>query len=67
MEGPVTLIINGSVEFQDDISLELLRAKVNEIVLNGIIEGPAHLVPLLQVLTKEKNGMINVAGADDEE
>ncbi|MEZ4861552.1 MAG: hypothetical protein R3C14_09605 [Caldilineaceae bacterium] len=63
---PVTLIINGIVEFQADVTPELLRAKVTEIVLNGIIESPAHLAPLLQVLTKEKNGMINVANAEDE-
>ncbi|MEZ4710477.1 MAG: hypothetical protein R3A44_24960 [Caldilineaceae bacterium] len=64
---PVSLIINGVVTIEPDVTVELLRAKVTEIVLNGILEGPKELVPLLQVLTVEKNGMINVAGEDDED
>ena len=65
LEEPVTLIINGMAKFQKGISPELLREKVTEIVLNGMIEAPAPLVPMLQVLTKEKNGSINVAGEED--
>ncbi|MEM7130281.1 MAG: hypothetical protein AAF702_28395 [Chloroflexota bacterium] len=61
---PITLILNGIIKFDADITPELLKEKVTEIILNGIIEAPAHLVPLIQVLTTEKNGMINVA--DDE-
>ena len=38
---------------------------VREVILNGVIKAPAHLVPLLQVLAKEKNGEIQVSGADE--
>ncbi|MEZ4663003.1 MAG: hypothetical protein R2911_36100 [Caldilineaceae bacterium] len=55
------------VNIEPDVTVELLRSKVTEIVLNGILEGPKELVPLLQVLTVEKNGMINVAGKDDQD
>lgn len=64
---PVSLIVNGIVTFEDDVTPELVRSKVTEIILNGIIEGPKGLVPLLQVLTIEKNGMINVSGAPSAE
>lgn len=65
LEEPVTLIINGRASFKPDVSPELLREKVTEIMLNGMIEGPEHLVPMLQVLTKEKNGSIEVAAPDE--
>lgn len=58
---PITLIINGVVTLLPDVTPDALRAKVTEIVLNGVLEGSAELVPLLKALTKEKNGMINVA------
>ncbi|MCB0090256.1 MAG: hypothetical protein KDE54_20270, partial [Caldilineaceae bacterium] len=64
---PISLIINGVVDIEPDVTVELLRAKVTEIVLNGILSGPKEVVPLLQVLTVEKNGMINVASTDEDD
>jgi hypothetical protein len=57
---PITLILNGAFAIASDVTAELLRAKVTDIVLNGELRGPRHLVPLLQVLATEKNGMIEV-------
>jgi hypothetical protein len=55
---PVTLLLNGSVVIEDDVTVELLRSKVSEIVLNGVLQAPKQLVPILQVLATEKNGEI---------
>jgi len=55
---PKAFVIMGSVTFEDDVTVELLKAKVLEIVLMGQINAPAALVPLLQVLTVEKMGQI---------
>ncbi|MCX6049485.1 MAG: hypothetical protein NT075_30670 [Chloroflexi bacterium] len=65
---PITLIINGIAVIEADVTVELLRAKVTEIVLNGMLEGPKQLVPVLQALTIEKNGTISVTGevSDDD-
>jgi hypothetical protein len=55
---PKALVIMGSITFEDDVTVELLKAKVPEIVLMGEIKAPAALIPMLQVLTVEKMGQI---------
>ena len=67
LDEPVTLIINGSAKFQEDVSVDAVREKITEIILNGVIEGPEHLLPLLQALTKEKNGEIRLLGSGGNE
>jgi hypothetical protein len=62
LKEPIMLIINGHAVVESDVTVDLLRAKVTEIILNGALEGPKHLIPLLQVLTTEKNGTIQVEG-----
>jgi len=59
LEAPIALVVMGSLTFGSDVTRELLRSKVTEIVLMGSIQAPADLVPLVQVLTKEKMGQIN--------
>jgi len=56
---PTALVIMGEVTFDADVSKELLLAKIEEIVLMGEIQAPAHLIAALQVITKEKMGEIN--------
>ena len=63
---PVSLLLNGRFTFEPDVTVDSVRGKVTEIILNGMIEAEAALVPLLQVLTVEKNGMIEVAGKNAE-
>jgi hypothetical protein len=62
LKEPITMILNGQFTIESDVTVELLREKVTEIILNGQLEGPKHLVPLLQVLATVKNGTIEVAG-----
>lgn len=69
LKEPVTLIINSHVVIEADVTVDLFKAKVEEIVLNGDLEGPSHLISLLQALTSENNGRIFVTGetpTDDE-
>lgn len=55
---PAPWIIVGNINIEDNVTLELLRSSVPEIVLIGNITAPKSLVPLLQVLTTEKVGNI---------
>jgi hypothetical protein len=52
-------VIVGSVKIEDDVTVEMLRSKVPEIVLIGSLSAPKALLPILQVLTTEKSGSIS--------
>ena len=58
LAGPTTLVLNGTTVFEDDVTLEAVRAKVVDIILNGSIRAPRALVPLLQVLCVACHGTI---------
>jgi hypothetical protein len=58
LDEPVTLVVNGKAEFEPDVPVDVVRAKIAAIVLNGKIEAAPSLVPLLQVLAIQKNGTI---------
>jgi hypothetical protein len=58
LDEPVTLVINGKAQFEPDVPVDVVKAKVAAIVLNGRIEAAPSLVPLLQVLATQKNGTI---------
>jgi hypothetical protein len=62
LKEPMTMIVNGHVVVEPDVTVELFRSKVSEIFVNGMLEGPKALVPLMQVLTTEKNGAIQASG-----
>lgn len=62
---PITMILHGNFEFKPNVTVELLRTKVTAIILNGILDAPKALVPLLQVLTTQKTGMINATDEDE--
>jgi hypothetical protein len=53
------LVVSGNLDIEADVTVELFRAKVPEIVLmEGNLTASKALVPLLQILTQEKNGEI---------
>lgn len=58
LDEPVTLVLNGRFEFEPDVAVEAVRARVAAIVLNGELRAAPSLVPLLQFLTVQKNGTI---------
>ena len=47
LDEPVTLIIAGSLTIEPDVTPEVLKSKVKEIVLAGNLKGPRALLPLL--------------------
>jgi len=51
-------VIVGKVRIEDDVTAQLLREKISEIVLVGMIVAPEALVPLVQLLAIEKIGRI---------
>jgi hypothetical protein len=57
---PVPFVVTGKLTIEADVTLDLLRAKVPEIVLTGQLVAPKALIPLLQVLTVDKTGTIQV-------
>jgi hypothetical protein len=64
IEGPVTLLLSGSFELDPDVPAELLREKVAGIALSGTLKGARNLVPVLQLLTTEKHGVIRALDED---
>jgi hypothetical protein len=58
LEEPITLVLSGGFEIAPDVPAELLREKVGGIVLSGSLKGSKEVVPVLQLLTVEKQGKI---------
>ena len=65
IDEPLALMLMGSIVIEDDVSASLLRDKVSEITLVGKIVAPREVVPVLQLLTTEKQGKIVTAQDDD--
>jgi hypothetical protein len=64
---PTTLVLSGAFRIEDDVPAELLREKVAGIVLAGALKGRQELVPVLQVLAIEKQGVIGASDDGDED
>lgn len=65
LDEPASLAIVGSCTIGDDVTPELLRAAVRDIVLIGRIVAPRPLHGVLQLLTTEKHGVISADPDDD--
>ena len=55
---PTPFVIMGSLTIEKEVSVELLKSKISEIVLMGQLRVPKTLLALAQVLTKDKMGEI---------
>jgi hypothetical protein len=64
LDEPTLLIITGRCTFEDDVTLEILKAKLGGIILTGRITAPRAIVPLIQVLTLAKTGRITPTDDD---
>jgi hypothetical protein len=62
VDTPIAIVITGHLEIDDDVTLDLLKAKVSEIALYGHLEVPRALYALAQFLTVEKSGHIEARG-----
>jgi hypothetical protein len=62
LKEPVTMIVMGEYLIEDDVSVELIREKVTEIILMGVLKtADKKLVPILQALAVEQWGVIQVS------
>jgi hypothetical protein len=61
LDEPVLLIITGRCTFEEDVTPDILKAKVGGIILTGRIIAPRAIVPLIQVLTLVKTGRISAS------
>jgi hypothetical protein len=55
---PRAFVVMGRLEFAADVTADLIKSKIPEIVLMGCICAPAPLLSLIKVLTPEKMGEI---------
>lgn len=55
---PICLVLTGNFEISKEVTREILKPKVSEIILTGRLTAPKELIGLLQVLTTEKSGYI---------
>ncbi len=62
LKEPITMILMGSAVIEPDVTVDLIREKVTEIVLLGDLKAPKALLPILQVLAVEKQGEISAEG-----
>jgi len=64
LEDPIAMVIMDECVIESDVSVDLFRDKVSEIVLLGELRAPEELVGILQVLTIENYGEIAAEGDD---
>lgn len=60
LSAPTAFLVIGSLTFSSDITHDLLKEKVSEIALMGAISVPPHVAALVQFLTVEKMGNIEI-------
>lgn len=60
---PTPLMVEGRLTIEDDVTPELLRSKVPEIMLTGIIEAPKALWPALRSLMVDSTGRLVPKGS----
>ena len=65
LDRPLRLALVGRFEIDLDVTVELLRDKVEDVILVGKLVAPRQLVGVLQLLTTEKVGTITAAEDDD--
>ena len=63
LDEPITLVLDGTFTFDDDISIDVFKDKVAGIVFDGTLLAPRRLVPLLQARTLARDGMITATDA----
>jgi hypothetical protein len=64
LDEPITLVLDGKFTFADDVTSDQLKAKVREIVFDGKLVAPRGLVPMLQILARQRNGKITTPDED---
>ncbi|MBO7746235.1 hypothetical protein I8J29_18665 [Paenibacillus sp. MWE-103] len=63
LDKPISLVVLGDCEFEADVDVALMKAKVGELVVLGTIRAPKRLIPLVQLLAETKLG--DIVATDD--
>jgi hypothetical protein len=63
LDQPITLVLDGTFSFDEDVSPQVLKDKVAAIVFDGKLLAPRRLVPMLQVLAVARDGKILASDA----
>ena len=58
LDEPITLVLSGAFDIGPDVPPELVREKVRAIALSGALRAPRAVVPVLQLLATQKQGVI---------
>lgn len=58
VEHPINLLVTGILQFDEDIPMQLVKEKVNQIYLTGRIIAPKELLPILNFLSIQNYGEI---------
>jgi hypothetical protein len=61
LDEPLSIALVGRFTIDEDVSPDLLRTKIANIILVGAISAPRSVVGVLQLLTTDKHGTITVA------
>ena len=61
LDEPILLIVTGQCTLEDDVTPELLKAKVAGIILTGMLVAPRDAVGMAQALTLAKTGTITTS------
>lgn len=66
VETPVTLLLVGDTRFAKDITVQMLKQKIEDLVLIGDVDAPVHLHGAIQFLASQVLGdMMDRDGTDD--
>lgn len=65
VDDPMTMLLDGDIEFEPDVSPDLVRQKVHEIALLGSITVSRPMVAMVQYLTVENHGEIRIRSDDE--
>ncbi len=67
LERPAALVLAGNYVIEPNVSVDLLKEKVSQVILAGTLHAPRALVPVLQARCEMKAGAIAPLEADGED
>lgn len=61
LDEPISLVLDGKFTFADDVTPDQLKRAVKEIMFDGKLIASPKLVPMLQVLARQRSGKIQTS------
>jgi hypothetical protein len=66
LDAPITLVIDGKITIDNDVTPEHIRGKVAGLVFDGKLVAPRNVIPALQVVALALDGKISASDERDE-